>query len=133
MSFLIIKASHNLTAANQLLNGGLYLAPVVHCSYYACVQLMIENLNLILGEETVSSNTSGPGSHEYLIKETLKLLQNDQTAYVKFNNTIGQLKSFRKNSDYKNIEINRNDANLSLNYALELKAIFRNKFNLLCQ
>jgi hypothetical protein len=125
MSFLLNKAKQNISVANDLITGAKYYAPVVHCSYYACIQLIIHVLLQNTTEEDLKIKKTGLASHEYYIKEIIKVLDaKDPLTSTKFNKSITQLRSFRIQSDYSNIEIKEAQAKKTQELSLDIKNIF---------
>jgi uncharacterized protein (UPF0332 family) len=114
------KSKFNIDAADYLILKTLY-APSVHCSYYACFQLMKVVLKSFMGItydqiDRIIANSKMSGNrpiseHAYIKKEILNQIHKfDETKYRDIKNKIDDLYEYRINSDYKNIEILEDDA-----------------------
>lgn len=134
MSNYLTKATHNINAANQLCNGNTYFTPVVHCTYYACIQMMIHSIldyNKINEDQLKANSTQGGGgSHLYYINEVKKILaaRKEMASLKKFTTLIYDLKETREESDYSNIIIDPKTARKALDNCLEVKSMFVTKF-----
>lgn len=115
MSFLKSKSEFNLDAASLLIDKHCY-APSVHCSYYSVFQILKHKF-VILKEITFSvfsqnSRNDRRTSHKYLIDEFCLHLQSDSKNKLSrfdvrlIKRDIEDLKQFRVESDYDNIQIN---------------------------
>jgi hypothetical protein len=110
MSNLKQKSAFNYIAAELLIKESLY-APSVHCSYYACFQLLKHIINDFFGVDYASQaqqiSSSGLQTHQYVVNFITKELK--QLAGIeesrKFKRTINDLKQFRVESDYQDIEV----------------------------
>lgn len=110
MSKLRQKSDFNLDAAKVLLEQNLF-APSVHCSYYSCFQLLKYTIHDFFGEdyEKQANNisTTKQKTHQYVINyitNKLKTLASSQESRD-FKRKINDLKQFRIESDYENIEV----------------------------
>ena len=110
MSRIRQKSDFNIDAAEKLLTLSLF-APSVHCSYYSCFQLMKYALKSFWGLDysTQAANivSTGKGTHQYVIdfmSKELKVLAGKEESR-KFKRTIKDLRQFRLESDYDNVEI----------------------------
>lgn len=135
MSELLIKAKQNLDVASDLLLKKKHFAPIVHCSYYMCIQLMIQGiLNDGLTEEEIRNEIrlKKGASHEYYITKIVKSLaiKKDSRMANRFNSRIRDLKAFREQSDYMNVKIDEQKANESFATSLEIKDMFRSALNI---
>ena len=124
MSFLKNKSEFNLQAASLLIENNCF-APSVHCSYYSVFQL-IKYKYVRLKEITYSvlsqnSFADKRNSHKYLIDEFCLHLQSDSTKKMSIfevrslKRDIEDLKHFRNESDYDDIEINISKSTKALN------------------
>jgi uncharacterized protein (UPF0332 family) len=115
LSFLKSKSEFNLDAASLLINNHCF-APSVHCSYYSVFQILKHKF-VTLKEITFSvfsqnSRNDTRTSHKYLIDEfCLHLQSNSKYKLNRFEvrllkRDIEDLKQFRVESDYDNIQIN---------------------------
>lgn len=115
MSFLKSKSEFNLEGASILIDNNCY-APSVHCSYYSVLQLMkhkyvrLKEISYTaLAQNTIADKRN---SHKYLIDEFCVHLQSDSKKRLSLydirnlKRDIEDLKQFRIESDYDNIEIN---------------------------
>lgn len=115
MSYLKNKSEFNFDSAALLIEEDKF-APSVHCSYYSVFQLMkylyveikkisYQNLN----QNIISDKRN---THKYLIEEFCLHLQSDSGCKLnrfevrELKNDIQDLKQFRLESDYDDIEIN---------------------------
>lgn len=71
-------------------------------------------------------------SHDYYITKTVKSLaaKKDPLIANRFNSKIRDLKAFREQSDYMNVNIDEKKANESFDKSLEIKDIFRSVLNI---
>jgi hypothetical protein len=130
MSYLKEKSKFNIDAAQELINLN-YYAPSVHCSYYASFQYMkfaLKEHRHITYEKIESESLSyRGGSHNYLIDMVLMELNNNtgQRDYVDTKRKIKDLKNFRTDSDYHNIQIFVNQAEKCLDFSKEIIQIIK--------
>lgn len=114
MSFLKNKSDFNISSAAMLIEADFY-APSVHCSYYAVFQLMkhqyvkLKQISYeILNEHIIRDKRN---SHRYILEEfCLSLRSHSSSGYSiydvrKLERDIKDLKQFRVDSDYENIDI----------------------------
>jgi uncharacterized protein (UPF0332 family) len=115
LSFLKSKSDFNLDGAILLIENNCY-APSVHCSYYSVFQLLKHKF-VILKEISYSifsqnSRNDIRNSHKYLIDEFCLHLHSDSENKLSIfevrslKRDIEDLKQFRNESDYDNIQIN---------------------------
>jgi hypothetical protein len=135
MSELLLKAKQNLDVAHHLLQNKKHFAPVVHCSYYMCIQLMIQGIMADgMTEEQIREeiNKNKGASHNYYINSIFKKIvaKKDLALATRFNNKIKDLKAFREQSDYMNVSIDEQKAIDSFLTSLEIKDIFRSALNI---
>lgn len=134
MSKLQEKSNLNFVAAALLLDKGLY-APSVHCSYYSCLQLLKFAINDFFGIDysTLSSNiaTLKTNSHQYIVNfvysELKKNVQIDEAR--KFKHTIKDLKNYRVESDYHDIDIDSEKGYKAYEKAKELRGYLKEMFH----
>jgi len=133
MSYLKQKSEFNLLAAEKLLQHNLY-ASSVHCSYYACFQLMkftLKNIyNIDYEKQSEEISSSKLNSHGYvigIIKKKIKLNLTDTSEFRYFDRIITDLKMFREESDYHNIQIDSDKGRLALKKANELILLITKK------
>jgi len=115
LSFLKSKSEFNLDAASLLIDNNCY-APSVHCSYYSVFQLLkhkfviLKNISFLVFSQNSRNDTRT--SHKYLIDEFCLHLQSDTNNKLSIfdvrllKRDIEDLKQFRIESDYDNIQIN---------------------------
>lgn len=131
MSHLKAKSDFNLDAAKILIDDYGYYAPSVHCSYYGCFQFIKSKLNQIgitydkMDKDISSSkqaNTPTLSSHKYPINLMLREIEKKKDLFYKreVRNKIKDLKLFREESDYFNIEINHDKGKKALRLSSEI-------------
>lgn len=126
MSKLRNKSEFNIDAAEFLIDKN-YYAPSVHCSYYSCFQLLKYTINHFCGleYEVLASNISisKKGSHQYVIDYMTNELRGVAGAVEsrKFKRNITDLKHFRQESDYDNIEVNIDKGTTALRMAKDIR------------
>lgn len=119
MSHLSIKSSQNLSASTLLIDNKLY-ASSVHCSYYAMLQHMTcklkDSWGITFKELGNRSKADKKKSHEFLIKGSLDIIELNRNSFVKreVSNLIKDLKTYREESDYHEIEIIKDKSELAL-------------------
>lgn len=134
MSKLRQKSDFNIDAADVLLKQNLF-APSVHCSYYSCFQLIKYTIKDFFGEdyETQANNisTTQQKTHQYVINYLTNQLKSLASIYESrdFKRKINDLKQFRVESDYENIEVNYDKGNEAFIKAKEIRAYIIKKFN----
>jgi hypothetical protein len=122
LSHLSTKSSENLKAADLLIASNCF-APSVHCSYYAMLQHMTCKLciELKMSFEQFANNSEEDErtSHKYLHEEVIRALtiKANKLPELKRNlklyefrslkTNIKILKALRIESDYKDVEINK--------------------------
>lgn len=126
MSKLRQKSDINIAAAKLLLDKT-YYASSVHCSYYSCFQLLKYTIMDFFGIDyvTLSSNisTSEQNTHQYIIN----FISNKLTEYAGSNDSrdfkrkIKDLKQYRFESDYENIDVTFDKGNVALTKAMEIR------------
>lgn len=135
MSKLKEKSNFNYEAAKELLDKNLF-APSVHCSYYSCFQLLKytikhffdKDYNVQCNERTKAKQKS----HQYVIhyiSNELVLLANKYDSRD-FRRKINDLRNFRNESDYENIEITYQKGIDAFNKADEIRKYIYKNFNL---
>lgn len=126
MSFIKEKSGFNVDSAKELIKLN-YFAPSVHCSYYGSFQYMKYALrkckNTTYEEIELNSLNYRSGSHGYVIDTILIELRDkikDTKDFVYIKRIIKDLKTFRTNSDYFDIQILVDDAEKSLKFCEEI-------------
>lgn len=126
MDYLEQKSNFNIYSAEELIKLT-YFAPSVHCAYYAALQYMKFVLCHFIKkpyEQIDAECKAHTGrTHVYLADNIVEALQRkvkDRDAIRDFKNKIKQLKTFRTNSDYHNIQILVDEATKSLMYSKEI-------------
>lgn len=135
MSKLRQKSDFNIDAASALLKQNLF-APSVHCSYYSCFQLLKYTIKdfFEVDYETLAVNisTSKQKTHQYVINYITKELVT--LAGIKesqdFKRKIKDLKQFREESDYEDIEVNSDKGNNAYNKAREIRSYIIKNFKI---
>jgi len=112
-----------LEAASILIDNNCY-APSVHCSYYSVFQLIKHKFVRLkeISYAELSNNTISDkrNTHKYLIDEFCLHLQSDSAKKMSIfdvrtlKREIEDLKQFRTESDYDNIEVNYETSNKAL-------------------
>ncbi len=134
MSKIRQKSDFNIHAAERLLQET-YYAPSVHCSYYSCFQLLKytikEFFNVDYVTQAVNISSSGQGTHQYVINYVTSELRKfvSPEEYRNFKRTIKDLKQFRLESDYDDIEIDSDKGNKAFNKAKEIRTYLIKNFN----
>jgi len=115
LSYLRNKSEFNFDSAALLIEKDMF-APSVHCSYYSVFQLMkylyiqIKKISYKNLNQNIISDKRN--THKYLIEEFCLHLQSDSSYKLnrfevrELKNDIQDLKQFRLESDYDDIEIN---------------------------
>lgn len=134
MSKLRQKSDFNIDAASALLKQNLF-APSVHCSYYSCFQLLKYTIKEFFGEDyeaqAINISATQQKTHQYVVN----YISNELMTFVgkeesrKFKRTIKDLKQFRVESDYENIEVNSDKGNEAFNKANEIRSYIIKNFN----
>lgn len=134
MSKLREKSNFNLTAAELLLKEHLY-APSVHCSYYSCFQLLKFTIKDFFGvnyeNQSINISNGQQKTHQYVIN----YVANELTNFVgiresrDFKKTIKDLRQYRLESDYENIEIGSDKGEAALRKAKEIRHYLITNFN----
>jgi uncharacterized protein (UPF0332 family) len=123
LSHLNKKSADNLAASSLLIDNKLY-ASSVHCSYYGMFQHMtcqlIKFWQISFEELSKKSIASKKNSHEFLINESLQIIEIKRNGFVKrdVKKAINDLKTYRVQSDYHNIEILENKSKDALALSL---------------
>lgn len=134
MSKLKEKSKFNIDAAEFLLKKQLY-APSVHCSYYSCFQLLKYTIKDFCGidYDTQAANIlkSKQNTHQYVINYVTSELEKfvEFEKIRKFKKTLKDLKQFRIESDYENIEVNIDKGESALNKAKEIRSYLITNFH----
>jgi len=133
MSKLLEKSKFNLDAAELLIKATLY-APSVHCSYYSCFQrikcIFPEYFNLTYNQIDSTVASSKTSEHNYLIHYLSNQIKQKlgDVEYRNFNNDIKDLKLFRTESDYKEIEVTSDLSNKALKLAKRINSFLDTTF-----
>jgi len=134
MSKLRAKSEFNIQAAHLLIRNNLF-APSIHCSYYSCFQLMKYTLNDFFGIEYSNLSqmiaTNKSNTHTYIIKYISDQIRQKigREDYREFSNKIKDLKTFREQSDYDDIEVSIDEGQKAYNHANEILSFLRNNFH----
>ncbi len=124
MSFLKNKSNFNFSSAKLLIDGN-YYAPSVHCSYYAVLQLLkhgyVKHKSISYESLNEKINNDKRNSHTFLIDEFCLNLQSISKLGLSIydirnlKRDIKDLKQFRVDSDYENVEIDYSKSNKAYN------------------
>lgn len=129
----------NLHAA-KILNEKYLTAPSVHCAYYSVLQFMkfavSESLGISYEKQDREINAlktqriSAKGTHEYLIRKVEDVIRKvDRQNFTDFTRNVKDLKKFRKNSDYDDVNISPEQSNKAIGLASELRSQLKKNFN----
>jgi hypothetical protein len=133
MSKLREKSKFNLKAAEVLIKESLH-APSVHCSYYSCFQrikcIFPEYFNLTYDQIDSEVANHPTSEHNYLIRYLSGVIKTNvgDKAYRDFSNDIKDLKKFRTDSDYKEIEVTSILSDKALNIAKRINTLLDETF-----
>lgn len=134
MSRIRQKSDFNIDAAEQLIKVSNY-APSVHCCYYSCFQLLKYTINVFFGvdyeTQAVNISTSGQKTHQYVVNYIAREL-NSFVGFQEsrdFKRTIKDLKQFRVESDYENLEIDSIKGNDAFKKAQEIRSYVIKNFH----
>ena len=124
MSYLKEKSGFNIDSAQELIDKN-YYAPSVHCSYYGCFQYMKYALKKQNNwtYEFIENECLSNGTHSFVINNILSNLRSkigNNKEFANIKRKINDLKLFRIQSDYFNIQILSDDAQKSLDYSKEI-------------
>lgn len=139
MSCLKNKSEINISSAELLYNNNLY-ASSVHCAYYSCIQLMKYVICHQIGIDYKQQQTEisqlkkqkakRVGSHNYMIDKIEEIMRGvDKKEAALFVELIEDLKDFREESDYGNIEILSPQSSLSISKAQDIRKQLINFFH----
>lgn len=134
MSKLREKSEFNIDAAEYLFKKSLY-APSVHCSYYSCFQLLKYTIKIFFDidydVQTSNITSSKQSSHKYVINYVCGKLESFVSFEEsrKFRHKIKDLKQFRIESDYENIEVSSDKGDIALRKAKEIRTYLITNFN----
>ena len=124
MSYLKEKSGFNIDSAQELIDKN-YYAPSVHCSYYGSFQYMKYALKKQNNwtYEFIENECLSNGTHSFVINNILSNLRSkigNNKEFANIKRKINDLKIFRIQSDYFNIQILSDDAQKSLDYSKEI-------------
>lgn len=128
------KSKMNFDAANKLIDLHLY-APSVHCSYYSCFQLMkftiIDFIGMSYSELDTEIYNSKKSTHKLIINKITDCVKENYSIpdYIFLTRKIKDLKNFRIDSDYNNIEINFENSRKAYEVAREVRTKIKEIFN----
>jgi len=130
------KSDFNIDAADILITKDLY-APSVHCSYYSCFQLLKYTINVFFGidykklKEDIACSNPHKGTHQYVINfiyKELSSLTNIKESQ-NFRRKINDLKQFRIESDYEEIEVLSDQGKKAYELAKMIRTYIIKNFN----
>lgn len=140
MPYLSKKSKENYQAA-QLLIEEKQFTPVPHCAYYSCI-LMMKHILFTFGETDDSIELGRKlyvdnggrilGTHEVIvgkIKDHVKKLSRYEVRR-NFLADIDQLKVFRVQADYKNLEVSEEIGGSSIDLCGSINTFLINSFNI---
>lgn len=133
MTKLKEKSEFNIHAAELLINNS-YYAPSVHCSYYSCFQLLKYTIKTFFGVEyeaiATNSSITGQGTHQYIINYIANELipLTDIKESRRFKRNFIDLKQYRQESDYENVEVDITKGEKALKLAQEIRNYIKSNF-----
>lgn len=135
MSYLKEKSEFNIESAKELIEKS-YYASSVHCSYYGCFQYLkhiLKNYRNTTYEiiESDCFNYKLGGTHGYIIDNVLiefKKKESNVKEYVTLKRLIKDLKKFRTDSDYFNIQVLSSEAEKSLQFSQTIIQTIKSNF-----
>lgn len=123
-----------MDAAKALLEQNLF-APSVHCSYYSCFQLLKYTIkdffDVDYETQAVNISSSKQNTHQYVVNYITNELKSLSDIFESrdFKRKINDLKQFRVESDYENVEVDYNKGNDAMNRATEIRSYIIKNFN----
>lgn len=116
-----------------------YYNPSIHCSYYSCIQLMLDFFHekLKISEKALESearnfmNTNHKGHHMFYFKKMRDSLVAKGATPLEINswhNDLSQLKEKREQSDYSRITCVPTEASLAKGKAKSVRDLINEKF-----
>lgn len=134
MSKIKQKSEFNIDAAEHLLHKSLY-APSVHCSYYSCYQLLKYTINdffsVDYGKQSETIASTKQNSHQYVLNYIVTELRGftNTKESLGFKRLFKDLKQFRIESDYENMEVDSVKGNSAFDKAKEIRNYIIKSFN----
>lgn len=125
MSILKNKSELNIYAAKRLIEENIY-PPSVHCAYYSCIQLLKFKMNDFFGityeQLTTDISSSDKGTHQYIISYVTRNIKENisRNSSQNFSRSIKELKHFREQSDYEDVEIKQEEGEKAYRIAEDL-------------
>lgn len=142
-NILAIKSSENLKAAEFLIEPHRLFAPSIHCSYYACVQLIHHILYTESGAYNLTTTDGksaqmnkelgrieGEAYHPRLVRAMQRTCLQSAPAptVLLFSKSLKDLRNLRVDSDYYDVEVDENLSKNALDKSKKICAIL-NFFN----
>jgi hypothetical protein len=138
MGVLKEKSDQSFKTASFLISEKLY-NPSVHCSYYSCIQLILDVFHekFSISESTLTKEAkefmgiNRVGSHNFYMAKIRKFLNDKGTAPIEINNwhnNLVQLKQKRENSDYSRIHCVQGEAELAKQKAKDVREFLNRIF-----
>lgn len=133
MTKLREKSEFNIHAAELLIEKTFY-APSIHCSYYSCFQLLKYTINTFFGIDYVTLSydisQSEKSTHHYVIDFIANQLiaLAGRTDSRNFKAQIKDLKHYREESDYDNVEVNVDKGKTALTLAHDIRNYLKTNF-----
>ena len=133
MKILLNKSENSLKASELLMNED-FFASSVHCAYYSCIQLMTHilfNIHKVDEKEfeNILKDTKG-SSHEILQNEITKEFYNKEFNVKIFKDKFRTIKKLRVISDYKQMNVFKQDSQIARNSAIIINNILKNAYNI---
>ncbi len=135
MSNLRRKSDFNISAAEILLEKTLYVSSV-HCSYYSCFQLLKYTIKAFNGidyeDQAEEISRTKQNTHQYVIS----FIDSQLGRFVsicerrEFIRKVKDLKQFRIEADYEDVEVSMDKGQKALQIAQEIRSYIIKNFNL---
>ena len=134
MSHLLNKSVINLQASYYLKEDKTCFCSSIHCSYYACVQMAKHVLVNDFGHSERHIDRQSAvvkGFHTYFINEIFLNLRGISSRDARdFRSTIKDLRNFRRESDYKDMEILKPKSDSAYNKAIDVQSILQRYYSI---
>lgn len=131
---LLKKSEQNIISAKLLKDNNLF-ASSVHCSYYSCVQRMLNIVHVHMGSDKDDLKNkckiNATGSHVIMANEVklelFRVSMNDSESQF-FSNNIGNLKRNREAADYHQVDIEPMKCQASIEIAYKINKLLDKYF-----
>lgn len=121
---LVEKSNKNIESARLLMEEELWNSSV-HCSYYACLQIIKQIVYNLKTKRIADQQLSRGDTHRYLIQCMVsdlagKAYRDGGMLQIDFQSKISELKGRRESADYSETIINEVDSDAAQNLAVDL-------------